>query len=292
MLMSDFEYPGKSVRSISVFKNNGPEPVCDTVAEEVPVALVYNGISQAVLMATPNDFEDLAAGFSVSEGIVGSLTDIYDITVASTCSGVQIDLQISSERFWQLKCRRRSMAARTGCGLCGLEQLGQVHLNPAPVAQGARFNLDRYGQALAYLAQAEQIGAMTGCTHAAVGVDEEGTLLACAEDVGRHVALDKLLGKCLRSDLACAALFVSSRASFEMVQKAAMCGVQILFAVSAPTAPAVDIARSCGMTLAGFCRPGAFNVYTGRQRLYGEDAQYCPKKRSTVTVSSAESVFS
>ena len=278
MISDPFVYPGGGLRQIPVDRNLSGQSSLDWVAEEVPVALVYNGISQAVLMTTPSELEELAVGFSLSEGIVKDNSDIYEISASQTCQGVQVDLRISSECFWNLKTRRRSMASRTGCGLCGIEQLGQVRLPTGSLPDTARFALANYAQALGHLTRAEQLGSRTGCTHAAVWVAENAEMLASSEDVGRHVALDKLLGKRALAGGSQGAVLVSSRASFEMVQKAAMCGVQILFAVSAPTALAVEVAAGCGMTLVGFCRPGSFNVYCNPQRLYGEPLFDAAKK--------------
>lgn len=243
----------------------------DWVALEVPVALVYNGISHVVMMATPDLLEAFALGFSLAEGIVGRPEDIYEMEVAEACNGgMEVRMTIASEAFWKLKDRRRSMTGRTGCGICGVESLAEA-VRPTPhVPERQHFDLAGYGRALASLARVQKLGALTGCTHAAVWVDGHGDFVTGAEDVGRHVALDKLLG--LRARIAGArdgALVVSSRASYEMVQKAAACGVEILFAVSAPTALAIDVAGRCGMTLAAFCRSGRLNVYTAPQRLTG-----------------------
>lgn len=244
---------------------DGPES--DWIAEEVPVALVYNGISHAVMMTTPTNLEAFAVGFSLAEGIVKDLSDIYEVEVSDACEGKAVDIRISSECFWNLKGRRRSMTGRTGCGICGVESLdGAVRRTPA-VAHEQTFDMRHYEKALSYLNDAEQLGRLTGCTHAAVWVNPDGTLAGGAEDVGRHVALDKLLGMRAMKGWKDGALVVSSRASYEMVQKAAMCGVEIILAVSAPTALAVKVADEAGMTLAAFCRRSRANIYTHPERL-------------------------
>lgn len=239
----------------------------DCVAEEVPVALVYNGISHAVMMTTPFDLEAFAVGFTLAEGICQSVDEIFDVEIRDACRGKEAAITISSEAFWKLKDRRRAMTGRTGCGLCGTENLESA-IRPAPTLPTTQtFDLRHYEQGLAYLEDVEALGELTGCTHAAVWVNPDGTLAGGVEDVGRHVALDKLLGLRALNGWKDGALFVSSRASYEMVQKAAMCGVEILFAVSAPTALAVDLAKRSGLTLSAFCRPGRGTVYTYPERL-------------------------
>ena len=170
-------------------------PDTDWVAEEVPVALVYNGISHAVMMTTPTMLEDFAVGFSLAEGIVRSLDDIHDIEVTEGCrGGKNVNLTIASEAFWKLKEHRRSMTGRTGCGICGTESLDDA-MRPTPVLPFTQtFDMEHYGRALEYLQKVETLGALTGSTHAAAWVHPDGSLAGGAEDVGRHVALDKLLG--------------------------------------------------------------------------------------------------
>lgn len=250
---------------VRVGGTSGPD--CDWVAQEIPVSLVYNGISHAVMMTTPRDLEAFAVGFSLAEGIVKSTDEIYGIEVEDACRGKEVRLDVASSAFWALKARRRSMAGRTGCGLCGVESLGEA-VRPTPtVPHTQRFSIRHLDQALAYLNDAEELGRLTGCTHAAVWVNPDGTLAGGAEDVGRHVALDKLLGKRAMNGWKEGALVLSSRASYEMVSKAAACGVEIIFAVSAPTALAVDTAREAGVTLAAFCRRGRANIYAHPERL-------------------------
>ena len=219
-------------------------------------------------MVTPQHLEDFALGFSLAEGIVQDISDVYDIEVQPGCGrGGEVHVTGSSESFWTLKEHRRTMAGRTGCGICGTESLEGVMrpLKALPFTQ--RFDLKHYGAGLAGIAQTEELRSLTGGTHAAVWLRHDGTVAFGREDVGRHVALDKLLGCRARTKEHDGALFVSSRASYEMVQKAAMCGVDSLFAVSAPTALAVDLAKRSGLTLSAFCRPGRGTVYTYPERL-------------------------
>ncbi|HCM9443416.1 TPA: formate dehydrogenase accessory sulfurtransferase FdhD [Enterobacter cloacae subsp. cloacae] len=241
----------------------------DFLAEEVPVALVYNGISHVVMMASPKDLELFAIGFSLSEGIIAHPQDIYGMDVVQACNGLEVQIELSSRRFMGLKERRRALAGRTGCGVCGVEQLNDIGKPVAPLPFTQTFNLANLNHALAHLNDVQPIGQLSGCTHAAAWVLPSGEIAGGHEDVGRHVALDKLMGRRAReSDLwQQGAALVSSRASYEMVQKSAMCGVEILFAVSAATTLAVEVAERCNLTLVGFCKPGRATVYTHPQRL-------------------------
>ena len=239
----------------------------DWLAQEVPIALVYNGISHVVMMATPNDLEAFALGFSLSEGIIDKPDEIFGMDVVPGCNGIEVQIELSSRRFMALKEQRRAMAGRTGCGVCGVEQLDQIGkpLQPLPFTQ--TFDLTNLDTGLAQLRNYQPIGNLTGCTHAAAWMSPQGELLGGCEDVGRHVALDKLLGHRSQQPWQQGAVLVSSRASYEMVQKSAMCGVEILFAVSAATQLAVEVAERCNLTLIGFSKPGRATVYSHPQRL-------------------------
>ncbi|MGX5054387.1 formate dehydrogenase accessory sulfurtransferase FdhD [Enterobacter asburiae] len=241
----------------------------DFLAEEVPVALVYNGISHVVMMASPKDLELFAIGFSLSEGIIAHPQEIYGMDVVQACNGLEVQIELSSRRFMGLKERRRALAGRTGCGVCGVEQLNDIGKPVVPLPFTQTFNLAHLDRALEHLNDVQPIGQLSGCTHAAAWVLPSGDIAGGHEDVGRHVALDKLLGRRAReSDVwQQGAALVSSRASYEMVQKSAMCGVEILFAVSAATTLAVDVAERCNLTLVGFCKPRRATIYTHPQRL-------------------------
>lgn len=241
----------------------------DFLAEEVPVALVYNGISHVVMMASPKDLELFAIGFSLSEGIIAHPQEIYGMDVVQACNGLEVQIELSSRRFMGLKERRRALAGRTGCGVCGVEQLNDIGKPVAPLPFTQTFNLGNLDKALEHLNDVQPIGQLSGCTHAAAWLLPSGEIVGGHEDVGRHVALDKLLGRRAREDAVWqqGAALVSSRASYEMVQKAAMCGVEILFAVSAATTLAVEVAERCNLTLVGFCKLGRATIYTHPQRL-------------------------
>lgn len=239
----------------------------DWLAEEVPVALVYNGISHVVMMATPKDLDAFALGFSLSEGIIEAPEEIFGLDVVPGCHGIEVQIELSSRRFMALKEQRRALAGRTGCGVCGVEQLEQIGKPVQPLPFTQTFELARLDRGLEQLKSFQPVGQKTGCTHAAAWMNAEGSLVEGCEDVGRHVALDKLLGYRSRSQWGGGAVLVSSRASYEMVQKSAMCGVEILFAVSAATRLAAEVAERCNLTLVGFSKPGRATVYTHPQRL-------------------------
>ena len=241
----------------------------DMLATEVPVALVYNGISHVVMMTTPKDLEQFAIGFSLSEGIIECPQDIYGMDVVPSCNGLEVQIELSSRRFMGLKERRRALAGRTGCGVCGVEQLNDIGKPITPLPFTQTFDLANLDRALKHLSDFQPVGQLTGCTHAAAWAMPSGELTGGHEDVGRHVALDKLLGRRATEGESWqqGAVLVSSRASYEMVQKSAMCGVEILFAVSAATTLAVDVAERCNLTLVGFCKPGKATIYTHPRRL-------------------------
>lgn len=239
----------------------------DWLADEVPVALVYNGISHVVMMTTPKDLEAFAIGFSLSEGIIDAPGDIFGLDVVPGCNGIEVQIELSSRRFMALKEQRRALAGRTGCGVCGVEQLEQIGKPVQPLPFTQTYDLAQLDRGLSQLKNYQPVGQQTGCTHAAAWLRPDGELAGGCEDVGRHVALDKLLGYRSRAEWSDGAVLVSSRASYEMVQKSAMCGVEILFAVSAATRLAVEVAERCNLTLVGFSKPGRATVYTHPQRL-------------------------
>ena len=245
------------------------QPIPDWIAQEVPVALVYNGISHVVMMASPKDLTLFAIGFSLSEGIIDHPQEIYGMDVVQVCNGMEVQIELSSRRFMALKERRRALAGRTGCGVCGVEQLNDIGKPITPLPFSQTFSLANLDMALNNLHAVQPVGNLSGCTHAAAWVLPSGEIAGGHEDVGRHVALDKLLGRRAGESAVWqqGAALVSSRASYEMVQKAAMCGVEILFAVSAATTLAVEVAERCNLTLVGFCKPGKAPIYTHPQRL-------------------------
>lgn len=242
----------------------GKTATVDTIAAEVPVAFAYNGIAHTVMLATPDDLEDFALGFSLSEGIVDRQRDIFDIETTESAAGITLDIRVAGDCFVRLKERRRSLAGRTGCGLCGAESLSQVRRALAPVSPPPPFAIAALYAGMRQLPQRQALQQATGAAHAACWVDANGAIAHVREDIGRHNALDKTLGALQRAadTPASGALVITSRASFEMVQKTAALGFGILAAVSAPTAAAVQLANTLGLTLVGFLREETCVVYS------------------------------
>ena len=242
--------------------------VVEQIAEEAPIALVYNGVPHVVVMASPANLEDLALGFSLSEAVIGSAAELGGIEIVPEQTGYSIYLSVPPERVAVIEQRRRNMTARTGCGVCGAETIEQAMRDvpkvAAPkVAAAQRVTRQAMAGAMKQLPALQTLNAATGATHAAAWANPDGQLQLVREDVGRHNALDKLIGALAAGGIDTAQGFavITSRASYEMVQKAAMAGIGLLAAVSAPTALAVSIAREAGVTLAGFVRGERCMVY-------------------------------
>jgi FdhD protein len=249
------------------------EPRPDEVATEVPIALTYNRASHVVMMATPRDLEDFAVGFSVTEGLVGSVQDILGVHIIPRPGGLEAALTVTEEWFDRLSTRRRNLAGRTGCGLCGAENIEQALRPPAVLGDNLRVSHRAIERAVGELERHQPLQSRTGASHGAAWCSPAGDILLAREDVGRHNALDKLIGALLRAGRSPSGGFalVSSRASYEMVYKTAAAGMEMMVAVSAPTRLAVDYAEQCGLTLVGFARPGRHNVYAGHERIIEQE---------------------
>jgi FdhD protein len=248
----------------------------DWIADEVPVALVFNGISHAVMLATPHDLEDFALGFGLTEGILADASDLYGVELAADPAGVRVELEVSSACFARLKTRRRTLSGKTGCGLCGTESLDQVEPPLAPLVPCATpLDPAAIAAALRALPARQLLQQRTGATHAAGWCSMEGHVELVREDVGRHNALDKLIGAMVasRRDPRDGFCCITSRASVEMVRKAVAAGMTALVAVSAPTARAVRTARAAGLALAGFARGDELVVYADADRFGASPAQ-------------------
>ncbi len=241
----------------------------DLIAEEIPVSLVYHGVPHVVMLATPADLEDYAVGFTLSEGLVQRPDEIRDIEVIWGEESAEIRLTVAWERFSALIDRRRNLTGRSGCGLCGQETVEQAIREVRPVGQGARLSVAELHEAIAQLAALQPLNARTGSVHAAAWVSPGKGIQLVREDVGRHNALDKAIGALVRSgiDPAGGALLLTSRASFEMVQKSLAMGVALVAAFSAPTAFAVRLAERAGLTLVAFARENQHVVYAHPWRL-------------------------
>ncbi|MGX5731212.1 formate dehydrogenase accessory sulfurtransferase FdhD [Pseudoxanthomonas beigongshangi] len=263
--------PGCVVRKIQRRQGDATETAIDRLAEEVPVAMRYNGRSFAVMMATPCDLEDFALGFSLSEGLIAHAGELLDVDVHPRVEGIELAMSVSAGAAGARidDASLRKLPGRGGCGLCGTRELEDVVQAPAPVDATLVFDTGALRRALDALLLHQPMNAATGATHAAAWADSEGRIRRVREDVGRHNALDKLIGAMAREgdDPAAGMLLISSRASYEMVVKAARAGIGFIAAVSAPTALAVELARGAGVCLVGFARAEGYNVYTFPERL-------------------------
>lgn len=242
----------------------------DQVAEEVPVALTYHGVPHVVMLATPANLEDLAVGFTLSEEIVAGREEIMSVeSVARDDGALEVRIGIAAGRFSGLLRRQRNMTGRTGCGLCGAETVEDAIRNPQSVGSNMSVSTAALHAALQDLQRWQQINLLTGSVHAAAWVLPDRGIQLVREDVGRHNALDKVIGAVARSnaDFSAGYFLVTSRASYEMVQKTATVGAPFIAAVSAPTAFAIRLAEATGVTLVGFLREKQHVVYANPGRL-------------------------
>ena len=245
------------------------------IPEEVPIALTYNRSAYAVMLATPADLEEFAVGFSLTEGIVRDAAAIEELDIVPTDAGIELRMWLAPELADQMTQRQRRLAGPSGCGLCGLESLADAVRTPPHIASAARFDTVAIHTAMAALPAAQKLNQQTHAVHAAAFWHPQRGLVALREDVGRHNALDKLVGALARDGVPAAEglLLLSSRISVEMVQKAAMLGAPIVVAVSAPTALAVRIAEQAGITLVGIARADGFEVFTHPERIVSKQVQ-------------------
>ena len=254
---------------VNVLTTDGLERHDDWIAAEVPVALVFNGLSHAVMMATPQDLASFALGFALSEGILDSPADCYGIEVQpGHDDSVEVHLEITSQHFTRLKNRRRSLAGRTGCGVCGIDSLQALDLIPQPLTPPTwvqDITVAILAKAFAELPAHQPLNRQAGSIHAAAWARLDGSICMAMEDVGRHNALDKLLGRMAQQQLLGTSGFVAmtSRASYELVRKCARLHIPVLATVSAPTTLAIQIAQHAHLQLYGLCRGNRAVHYAG-----------------------------
>lgn len=263
------QHPGAVSRNVLRDRNGREDSARDLIAAEVPVAFVYNDAPFAVMMATPHDLEDFSLGFSLSEGLVRSASELRIDAIDTSLEGITLRLHIPAERADLLEQRQRNLQGRSGCGLCGTASIEAVLRPPPPVRADPRIQASAIERALRELQARQPLNALTGATHAAGWASRDGAIALVREDVGRHNALDKLIGALVTADVKTDAGFVvvTSRASYEMVMKTAQAGIALLVAISAPTALAIALAESARLTLVGFARDDGHVVYAHPHRL-------------------------
>ena len=252
------------------YKNQSEIGLIETLAEETPVAFVYNGISHVVMMASPIDLEDFAFGFSITEEIISSPADFYSVEINHIKDGIELKIEISSECFINLKEKRRNLTGRTGCGLCGAETLSQViKYKKNKLLSGSKYSHEHIRSALDQFSSNQKLQKKTGATHAVAIYDNSGKILLIREDVGRHNAFDKVIGAAIRQEIINKDCFVvtSSRASYEMIQKLSYINLRLIVAISAPTALAVRLASEIGVTLIGFARADRYTIYSHKETI-------------------------
>lgn len=270
-MVNEADFPITRQRDIVRYRSGEPlVHASDDLIQETPVALEYNGIAYTVMMCTPQDLEVFAIGFSLTEGIIDHPRDIHDITITPEANGITLSVVVANRCLNRLNEKRRSLAGMTGCGICGTEKLSNVCRCSQVLPTRSHINLDHLDGLLNSLTEHQALNQSTGASHAAAYVNTDGCIEAVFEDVGRHIALDKLIGWVARHDKSTLGIIlVTSRASFEMVQKTAVAGFEILLAISAATSMAVELADTMNVTLCGYCRRGRVNVYTHPERIEG-----------------------
>jgi FdhD protein len=268
-LSLDLGWPSYQQSTVERWHNNQRSEELDYIAEEVPISLIYNGVPHVVMLATPTNLEEFALGFSITEGIINDPRELLSARIYNRSNGIEVQLKIPEHRFQCLSDKGRNLTGRTGCGLCGASTLKQAIRQPAPVQSGLSVTSDELVSALSEVKQRQKLNKLTGSVHAAAWAVPGQGIVDLREDVGRHNALDKLIGFLLKTnkDVNTGFIIVTSRASYEMVQKAAFVGVTLLAAISAPTGLAIRLANESGLTLVGFARDTQHVVYTHPQRL-------------------------
>jgi FdhD protein len=260
----------------SIWRGSGTTEGERAIPEETAIAFTYNTASYAVMMATPQDLEDFAVGFSLTEGVISSLDAIESIDIVEEAMGVELRIWLKSPEAAEFLGRRRKIAGPTGCGLCGVESLTEAMRPPPKVGEGRVLAPGEIMNAVDAVLPLQVLNQETRAVHAAGFWQPERGLLALREDVGRHNALDKLAGALARTEVSArdGVIVLTSRVSIEMIQKSAAIGAPVVVAVSAPTALAVRMADSCGMTLAAIARKDGFEVFTHPHRIKGRLATH------------------
>lgn len=268
-LLLDLGWPSYQQSTVDRWKGKLYERKQDYIAEEVPISLIYNGMPHVVMLATPTNLEEFALGFSITEGIIKSPQELLSVRIYNRSNGIEVQLKIPDHRFQCMTDKGRNLTGRTGCGLCGASTLKQAIRQPKPVNGELTLCAEDLRAALTDISNHQKLNQITGAVHAAAWVVPRQGIISIREDVGRHNALDKLIGFLLRNDkdLSAGFIIVTSRASYEMVQKTAWVGITLLAAISAPTGLAIRLANETGLTLIGFARDDQHVIYTHPQRI-------------------------
>lgn len=268
-LASDLGWPSYLQSTVERWHNGQRSIEQDFIAEEVPVSLIYNGIPHVVMLASPTNLEDFVLGFSLTEGIIQNSSELLSTHLYNHSNGIEIQVKITPERFLCMADKGRNLTGRTGCGLCGASTLSQAIREPMAVSGNLSLSSDQLLLALTTIKKHQRLNQLTGSVHAAAWATPCHGVKQLREDVGRHNALDKLIGWLVRSneDLSVGFVVVTSRASYEMVQKTTSVGISLLAAISAPTGLAIRLANETGLTLVGFARDQQHVIYSHPQRL-------------------------
>jgi FdhD protein len=255
--------PARIVRR-QIWRESGLSLGSRSIPEETAVALTYNGGTHAVMMTTPQDLEDFAVGFSLSEGVISSAADIESLDIVPLDDGVELRMWLRKPKADRLRERRRHIAGPTGCGLCGIDSIAEAMRPAAVVGHGRQFSPEQIMVAMQNVPLLQKLNIETRAVHAAAFWHFTGGIVALREDVGRHNALDKLAGALARASMVASEgiILLTSRVSVEMVQKSAAIGAPVMVSVSAPTALAVRMAERAGITLAAIARADGFEVFT------------------------------
>jgi FdhD protein len=274
--------PARIVRR-QIWRENGPSTGSRSIPEETAVALTYNGGTYAVMMTTPQDLEDFAVGFSLSEGVISSSADIDSLDIVDLDDGVELRMWLNKPKADRLQQRRRHIAGPTGCGLCGIDSIAEALRPAAVIGKGQQFSSLQIMAAMQSLPSLQKLNIETRAVHAAAFWDGARGIVALREDVGRHNALDKLAGALARKSIVAGEgiILLTSRVSVEMVQKSATIGAPVIVSVSAPTALAVRMADAAGITLAAIARADGFEVFTHPGRIHMEPLPMLPPGNSS-----------
>ena len=259
------DVPNLPTASVNVpWLSGDRKPDQRTVPEESPIALVYDGTTAAVVMATPADLVDLAVGFSLTEGVIRDRDEIDTLEIVPNRHGIELRMWLTARSGRQFKKRQRRLVGPTGCGLCGIESLAEATRSLGPLARKISLRSSQIERAIGALSRAQALNHATHATHAAGFYLPDDTLVVTREDVGRHNAVDKLAGALAAREIPgqCGAILLTSRVSIELVQKAAAIGCPMLVAISAPTALAIRTAEACGMTLVAVARGVSFEIFS------------------------------